>query len=62
MGLVEDIRTHDGHPEVTLRLTEPSCMYRIWFIRQVKRHLGANAEVRFAIDLLWPTFEGDEHV
>lgn len=55
MGLVDNVRIDHGSVEITLRLTEPSCMYRVWFIRQVRSRIGPNARVTFAADLLWPT-------
>ncbi|MGH2728237.1 MAG: hypothetical protein ACRDKS_14810 [Actinomycetota bacterium] len=52
-GLVDEV--HGGkRPRVVLRLTEPTCMYRIWFHRRIREVLGPDAEIEFApADALW---------
>lgn len=52
-GLVSEIRP-GAKPYVLLHLTEPMCLYHLWFRRQVKDRLGADATVEFVSpDEIW---------
>jgi metal-sulfur cluster biosynthetic enzyme len=52
-GLVDDVRGGE-RPRVVLRLTEPTCMYGVWFLRRIREVLGPDAEVEFAAaDQIW---------
>lgn len=52
-GLVDEARG-GARPRVVLRLTEPTCLYRVWFLRRVREALGTDADVEFApADALW---------
>ena len=51
--LVDEIEAGE-RPRVVLRLTEPTCLYRVWFLRQVRAVLGEDAVVEFAPgDAIW---------
>src|SRR5581483_5668244 len=52
-GLVREIQA-GVKPHVLLHLTEPMCLYHLWFRRQVKDRLGENATVEFVSpDQIW---------
>ena len=52
-GLVKEAQGGE-RPHVTLRLTEPTCLYRAWFVRKVRDLLGSEADIDFApADDIW---------
>jgi metal-sulfur cluster biosynthetic enzyme len=52
-GLVDEVRG-GTRPYVRLRLTEPTCLYRLWFHRQVRAAVGVDVEVGFTVaDDFW---------
>jgi len=58
-GLVREIRAGTP-PTVVLHLTEPMCMYHIWFRRQVQDRLGPEAAVEFVSpDEIWEAPAGN---
>ncbi|MGH9036521.1 MAG: hypothetical protein ACRD0O_12230 [Acidimicrobiia bacterium] len=52
-GLVREA-TGGERPRVRLRLTEPTCLYRVWFMRAVRDAVGPDTTIEFApADDLW---------
>src|SRR5579862_704068 len=58
-GLVREIRPGTS-PTIVLHLTEPMCMYHIWFRRQVQDRLGPGTSVEFVSpDEIWEAPAGN---
>ncbi len=52
-GLVDEVEAGDP-PRVRLRLTEPTCLFGVYFARCVREVLGADAIVELAAaDVFW---------
>lgn len=57
-GLVREVRGGKV-PRVVLHLTEPTCMYQLWFMRQVRDAVGPETEVAFVSpDEIWESPAG----
>lgn len=56
-GLVDEVEGGSA-PRVRLRLTEPSCLFRVWFARRVRAVVGPSVRLEFAdADELWAPVE-----